>query len=733
MANVTNPGVRLYNSQYGGEQPIPPEFIAAMERVEETQQVPNSTALTALSDTVVESRLETEQTNERKLHVVKKKAGNIVLLAIRTTDQGQPVQVTLTLHPTGTAPSVPSATQNVAVKDLGNGWSIMEVGVEGSYTGGGGAFVPGVFGANLYGRERPNLVPEKFRPSIPTVTTRVDSAGTAVDPTLSGDELRETQEQITAFKKRITIDTQASPSVPVALTEYETTNARQLATVVETLEAAGTAAAAVTSLVTVDVKNLGNGQQVQRTSTVASLFPQTASGQRQAIVLPDKFKQAGATLVTTGTTSAGTAATPTALGTGGTGVVESNAQRVDATKVRVEDTTLTASVNTSVQEYGYYEGLVAPVTTTYGADNAAAPTSSLLTTSIRREVIGGGKAVQNVETVAAWPTQFGQELDHTTMAILPWTETTVALGASGAANTEVRPIDYVKQKVRLYDLTAIKAAYSAFALGVADYAVIDLPPVLTAITANYTADAGSGVHDETGSAASTGTTISLSLALNGSSQGSASVSPFVAPQIKTPLPGKLPVRQYFCYMDGSFTEAQLRTKLAGASFANAAVSAWPAFKPVPITILAKTRKVSGRAEAAASTAYGAGTDRVDATVSTGQSKSVEISTGVQVIQIPPTLHANLVGSMPVDATTSFSAIARVNLVGSGGPASSDSGTATTGTLTAAGGFSYTSMAATTGYTDWPATGLYLYDVQTAQSEFGQVLVRAIVFDFASIP
>ncbi len=137
-------GTKLFFSQFGGEQPIPPEFIAAMDRREEVQAVPNDVGAEALDGTIVESKVETNRTDERVRKTVRKKPGNITLRAVNTNDQGQPVQVTRTLFPTGTTPTAPTATTNVAVKDLGNGWSIQEVGVEGSYDGSGN-FVPGVF------------------------------------------------------------------------------------------------------------------------------------------------------------------------------------------------------------------------------------------------------------------------------------------------------------------------------------------------------------------------------------------------------------------------------------------------------------------------------------------------------------------------------------------------------------------------------------------------------------
>lgn len=274
MALSKNPGKKLYFSQFGGEQPIPPEFVAAMERKEERQSVANDVAAEPLSDTIVESRVETDRNDERVRRTVKKKAGNIgPLYRINNNDAGQPVQITSWMYPTGsTLIGVPSATTKVAVHDLGNGWSIEESAVEGSYMM--GVFTPGIFTAALYAKERPNLVPERFRPAVPTVTTRIDEAGTAAAPTLSGDELRESQEQIDLYKKRTTIDTQAVPSLPVTLTGSERTE-HGVGTLTRKYNTDGTSASNSFLVLRDQVDPLGDGRSEQEKVEVASFVTQT--------------------------------------------------------------------------------------------------------------------------------------------------------------------------------------------------------------------------------------------------------------------------------------------------------------------------------------------------------------------------------------------------------------------------------------------------------------------------
>lgn len=211
---MKNPGPALSSEQLGGEDAIPPEFRAAMQRKTTQQARPNPDTPEALSPIIVESKVETNRTDERVRTTVTKAPGPIILRSVNTNDQGQPVQIVRTMDTTDelTPPTPPDATTNVAVRDLGNGQSIEEVSVEGTYDENGN-FIPGVFSGNLFSKEKPSVIPQDFQPSFPQITTRIDEAGTAVPPTLSPDELQESQEQISQFKKRTQITTQPIPEL----------------------------------------------------------------------------------------------------------------------------------------------------------------------------------------------------------------------------------------------------------------------------------------------------------------------------------------------------------------------------------------------------------------------------------------------------------------------------------------------------------------------------------------
>jgi len=215
MTQKKNPGKLLTTKQVGGEVSIPPEFVAAMERQELSQKEPTDVNPEVLSGTIVESRVEQKETDERRRVTVKKKAGNITLSATNTNDQGQSVQIVRTMRPT-TDPitGIVNETTNVTVKDLGNGWSLEEVGVTGAYSGDPAVFTPGIFEDSAYGAERPDVVPERFRATVPATTEATNSAGTAFAPTLSTGDLAKSEKQVTEYVKRTETTTRNNGSLP---------------------------------------------------------------------------------------------------------------------------------------------------------------------------------------------------------------------------------------------------------------------------------------------------------------------------------------------------------------------------------------------------------------------------------------------------------------------------------------------------------------------------------------
>lgn len=280
MANPKTYGPSLLSGRHGGEQPIPPEFIAAMERAEDVQAVPNDVGPLPVGDTIVFSEVKTNRTGERVRTTVRKKAGDIgPLLDIHIDEKGQELKVVRWLVLTGSASkAVANAYTTVRMVDLGNGFSINEIGYSGTYVdeGGGapGIFTPGLFAGAKYTRENQPNIPDKFLATTDVTTTQVDAEGTAALPgVLSLGVYKQSQEQVTQYVKRTATTTQIQPSTPKILDKGRDTNdVQQNVTVVETLLDDSTLPEIPTATKDVEVEQLGEGHKVQRTKTVPTVF-----------------------------------------------------------------------------------------------------------------------------------------------------------------------------------------------------------------------------------------------------------------------------------------------------------------------------------------------------------------------------------------------------------------------------------------------------------------------------
>lgn len=208
----------------GGERPIPPEFIAAMDRAEDHTPVPNDTVLpTFPSDILVEAHFETNKLGEKVLVTISKKAGVIgPLMDIRTTDQGVAVQVAKTMFRTADTSFVkakPSATQDVAMHDLGNGWTIQEVGIQGYYDS-TGTFVPAIYQGVELTTRKDDPMPSQLRTGKTERTVQSVVEGTVAQPTIGDNDLSASERQIAQHQKLLSRLTRDDVTLP-APEKYE--------------------------------------------------------------------------------------------------------------------------------------------------------------------------------------------------------------------------------------------------------------------------------------------------------------------------------------------------------------------------------------------------------------------------------------------------------------------------------------------------------------------------------
>jgi len=596
MPSIKNKGPLLYFSKLGGEQPIPPEFIAKMNRAEEIQAVPNDVTPETLSDTIVESRVETNRTDERVRHTIKKDAGNITLTDTLQDKDGQVVTRTRVLYPATTTATPATALMQVEVHQLGNGWAIEE------------------------------------------------------------------------------------------------------------------------------------------RSVVTTVFSGSAVEAHQASVYPKDFLTALSVLTTNTSIAAGTATTTPTLGTGGTGVISGTSTRIDAFKIKTETQTLSGGTGTSKSEGALDEGLPVTIQTTLIADSTSPPTSSTLTTVLQSQQLdGNGYAVKKVGTVSFYPTRYGQNYNAKLNLVVPWTESTIAPGASGTAKTDINPVDYAKQRNRTYG--SVTTAYDAVFFSGVGTTVVDLPDVLTGLSVVYNKAFGTGVSNYPATQQAGFVSGGGSLTTNPSNtvKASASIQPDLVYSITRYGGIKVPCVHYYFYLTGTVS---ITTVIARLLTGGVTALQLPVFKTASQTFVLNGSQVEVQSTAKTSVTTSFDTNsagaltRSAASTEWGDDYSENVSTSVKSVMLPATLHAAF-NSLVVSDSTTATATASAPFFGHGPTVVVGSIPNAPGARTKVANASVfpTSLAATSP-TTIPTTGKYIVDVSSEIGEYGYMLVHAVVVDFS---
>ena len=217
-----------------------------------------------------------------------------------TTNEKQLASITQTVQ-SGDTVEEPSATVDIQSEALGDGTYVVTK-----------TEVPELFTAETFVSEVPDVVPQKFRVAVPTTTTEERVEGVAEEPVLLEGDLAATEQQENKFVKRVRKTKRDIIDLPVELTQKETTNDKQLATVSQTLQNGDTTEAASA---TVDIQSeaLGDGTYVVTKVQVPEVFSNNVFGVEIIDPLPDRFRSAIPT-ITTETTVAGVASTPILTG-----------------------------------------------------------------------------------------------------------------------------------------------------------------------------------------------------------------------------------------------------------------------------------------------------------------------------------------------------------------------------------------------------------------------------------
>lgn len=236
--------------------------------------------------------------------------------------------------------------------------------------------------------EKQDPLPPKFRVLAPTTTTEELAEGEVTTPTLIGDQLAATEDQINTNLKRKRTTSRSSAENIGSLSGKQVTNVLQVADVVESIVPDGTTI--TTTALTVDgsVEPLGNGQSLQRVITAPELFTAKSYSAQRPDPVPEKFRVLAPTENTIETIE-GTAEMPTLVA----GELAAEEQQVNVHVKRKSSTkrNVTTLPRSLVQKATTNEKQVAIITETLqNGDTTEAPSA---TKDIQSDALGDGTYV----------------------------------------------------------------------------------------------------------------------------------------------------------------------------------------------------------------------------------------------------------------------------------------------------------------------------------------------------
>jgi len=313
-------------------------------------------------------------------------------------------------------------------------------------------------------------------------------------------------------------------------------------------------------------------------------------------------------------------------------------------------------------------------------------------------------------------------------------------GAEGNALTEIAPIDRAAAKVRVWNLAAIAAEYEASVIEFPGKVTVDLPDVLTSITATYNKSSGSGASNHPVSKQSflVLNSGSGSLSPKATAQGSAAIIADVTVNITNFRGIQVNCQHYYFYLTSTATLAQIIAKL-GTIASCGTVKDLPIFKPETkqIKVYGGQVSIQQSANTNAGLSFNSNKDNVlTSSVSSfeyGDGNSKEIGVSTKVITIPPTIHAALsVGGLTTDTETVTVTVVANSLplyIGANMVVPTIINEPTPLQATVKAGVTPESLSATVP-SAIPTSGKYLVAHTGDIAEYGFTLIHAVVVDFA---
>jgi hypothetical protein len=265
---------------------VPTEFAALLKTYETAVTVAGVAAMPTLG--VGELRREEQQlTVETKRVSVRYRDLvdlPVIIVDHETNREKQDVTVKRTLQLISVAPLEPTPVKDTKYDNLGNGMAVQTE----SYT-------DAIFVGAVYAKSKLNLIPERFRASIPTRrhSFSVQNSLVNVDPPLATGDLSRTETQTDEFNKRVDIEyIDPLGALPIILVTLDTNKEKQVVTIQDELRQDTYTPPAPSPVRDVKVVNLGNGYIIVTLTTVDAIFVGAVYGKSKLNLIPERFRAA---------------------------------------------------------------------------------------------------------------------------------------------------------------------------------------------------------------------------------------------------------------------------------------------------------------------------------------------------------------------------------------------------------------------------------------------------------
>ncbi len=194
-----------------------------------------------------------------------------------TTNEGLLATVTETLKE-GDTTEQPNATKTVESESLGDGNYVVRI-----------TETPKIFVGKTFSVEKPDVLPQKFRASVQSVTEQETIEGDAEQPNLSSGEISKSEQQVTEFIKRTSTTSRDETSLPVTLTQKATNQEKQLVTITETLQQ-GNTTEQPSSKIDIQSEAIGDGKYIITKTESPEVFKAETFRAEKADLTPQKFR-----------------------------------------------------------------------------------------------------------------------------------------------------------------------------------------------------------------------------------------------------------------------------------------------------------------------------------------------------------------------------------------------------------------------------------------------------------